>query len=745
MTDSAEIETEVAWLRGWRFTAVLGGLLLISFYPVLLGGQALFYRDYGYLGYPFAYFTQQTLLSGSIPHWNPLIHCGVPHFAQWNTMVLYPGSLIYVLFPLPWSMAWFCVLHLLLGGIGMQRLGRELTGSDFAAAFGGIAFPFGGMILGSVIYPNYLVAFAWMPWLYCLLRRAWREGGRSLVPAAVVGTMQMLSGAPELILMTWMLMGAALIAEFGFKRAALAPLGRFLAVVLLVAGLSAFQLLPFFKLLAVSQRTASTGSEFWALPWWGWVSFVFPLFACFKTMQGVFVQAGQSFLPSIYLGCPAFVLALVGLFRNRNRQRIVEAGFALFCVLMAFGSSFFLYRFVISVVPIGFARFPVKAVLPLAFLVPLLAMFGLAALGKAVVGKAEKTLWICGCAVGAMIVLGIILMFVTDKIPTDHRAMIVNGIVRIILLAAAVALLVRRNRTIGRAKTLATAGVLLLVWVDGIVHLPVLNPTIPASAFQFGMTRDYHEEKIGPMPKLGQGRIMLSPYAERELFTRMVSDFQSDFIGQRVAQWGNLNMLDGLPKVNGAATLMTSQARDIEVALYSGKAEPNQSMMAFLGVHHVTQTNELLKWVSWTNSLPLVTAGQEVLGTSLDLTNTDWDPRKVVYRKGETAEAVPGATVSDIRYGAGRIVFTVASEMPTVAVVAESWDPSWRATVNGETVSVSRANHAFMLVEVPGGESRVQLAYEDSAFGKGIMLSALALVFCVGIWMRSRPDSLSRT
>jgi hypothetical protein len=731
------------WLNGWRFSVLLGGLLLISFFPVLLGGQAFFHRDYGFLGYPFAYFNQQTLLGGSLPHWNPFIHCGVPHFAQWNTMVLYPGSLIYVLFPLPWSLAWFCILHLLLGGIGMHRLGREMTGCDFAAAFGGVAFPFSGLILGSVIYPNYLVAFAWLPWLYLLLRRAWRNGGGSLVPAALVGTMQMLSGAPELILLTWMLLGCGLVAEYGFTRAAMLPVGRFVGVVLLVAGLSAIQLLPFFQLLSVSQRTAATGTDLWSLPLSGWLNFVMPLAGNFKTMQGVFVQIGQSFLPSVYLGCPAVALAMLGLYRNRDRGRMVELAFGVFCILLAFGSGLFVYRIVTSVIPVGFARFPVKAILPVAFLIPFFAMLGVAALNRREETKQARPILVCSAVVVAVVLIGVGSALVGKSHSVDRASVLLNSFVRVLLLAAVVFLVLRRSTLMGRPRAIASVGVLVIVWLDGITHMPVLNPTVPAAAFQAEVVRAYHEQEIGPLPKLGQGRLMLSPYAERELFTRMVPDFQADFMGQRLAQWGNLNILDGVAKVNGAATLMTSEARDLEVALYAGTNYTNDAMMNFLGVRHVTRTNGILKWAGRTGAQPLFTAGQEVIGTDFDFTNLDWDPSRVVFQSGKNQAPDPGAMVENVKYSAGQIEFNVRAGQPTVVVVAESWDPSWKAEVNGSAAVVEKANHAFMLVNVPAGENKVRMYFFDSSFSKGRILTGLTMLVCLVLWSRGRTDRQS--
>ena len=60
-------------------------------------------------------------------------------------MPLYPPSLIYLLLPLTWSLSFFCLLHLWFGGFGMYWLARKWTGNNFSGAFAGTAFAFSGM------------------------------------------------------------------------------------------------------------------------------------------------------------------------------------------------------------------------------------------------------------------------------------------------------------------------------------------------------------------------------------------------------------------------------------------------------------------------------------------------------------------------------------------------------------------------------------------------------------------------
>ena len=91
--------------------------------------------------------------------------------------------------------------------IGMYFLTRRWTDSNAAAAFAGTLYVFNGVMFASFAWPNYLATLAWMPFLVLLAERATREGGRWIVGTALVGALQMLTGAPEVILFTWIIVG----------------------------------------------------------------------------------------------------------------------------------------------------------------------------------------------------------------------------------------------------------------------------------------------------------------------------------------------------------------------------------------------------------------------------------------------------------------------------------------------------------------------------------------------------------
>ena len=290
-----------------RFALLLGVLVGACFAPVLLGFESFIFRDFGLFGHPLAYYYRESFWRGEIPLWNPLNNCGLPFMAQWNAMVFYPPSLIYLLLPLPWSLNVFCLLHLWFGGLGMFFLARRWTDSNFAAAFAGIVFASNGLALHCLMWPNNSAALSWMPWVLLLVEQACTRGGRSLLTAIFTGACQFLAGAPEAFLLTWM--GAAVI-WFGHAISHRAEFWksflRFVAVVAGIVALSAVQLLPLLDLVRHSQRTVAYDTGSWAMPPWGWANFLVPCSAPCPPAAASCFKSTRCGLPPTTSGSPRF-------------------------------------------------------------------------------------------------------------------------------------------------------------------------------------------------------------------------------------------------------------------------------------------------------------------------------------------------------------------------------------------------------------------------------------------------------
>jgi hypothetical protein len=415
------------WFTPWRFALLLALLIFAAFPHVLLGLQTFVVRDYGFFAYPLAHFQQECFRHGELPLWDPYNNCGVPFLAQWNTMPLYPPSLIYLLLPLPWSLSFFCLLHLWFAGFGMFFLARQWTGlrragvssvfdgrnawpvstqlsgkeatatqagNSFAAAFAGVAFAFNGLTLNLLMWPSHIATLSWMPWVVLAVELAWREGGQKIILAAFAGALQMLAGGPEIIFLTWILLLALWVQQFiagggdasspafsatGASPPRIAMLRRFPLVVVLVISLAAAQLLPFLDLAAHSQRSAGYADTRWSMPGWGWANFLVPMAFGRTWTEGVFFQYEQSWTSSYYPGIGALWLALLAVWTVRKRRVWLLGVVAMVALIFALGENTFVYPALRKIIPqLSLMTYPIKYVTLAAFLAPLLAAFALA-------------------------------------------------------------------------------------------------------------------------------------------------------------------------------------------------------------------------------------------------------------------------------------------------------------------------------------------------------------------------------
>jgi hypothetical protein len=768
------------WFTPWRFALLLALLILATFPQVLLGLETFVIRDYGFFSYPLAYFQRECFWHGELPFWNPYNNCGVPFLAQWNTMPLYPPSLIYLLLPLPWSLSFFCLLHLWFAGLGMFFLARRWTGNNFAAAFAGVAFVFNGFTLNLLIWPSHIATFSWMPWVVLAGELAWREGGRKIILAAFIGAMQMLAGGPETILLTWLLLLALWVQQLvQGESPRRAMLWRFPLAVALVVALAAAQLLPFLDLVAHSQREVGYADLRWSMPAWGWANFLVPMVFGSRQAAGVFFPYNQSWTSSYYPGSGTLWLALLAIWTVRERRVRLLGAAAIAALVFALGDNTFVYPALRKIIPqLSFVTYPIKYLAVAAFLAPLLAAFALArfaplssAKGEEgrgeeadgsktqipspqpsprLGGAREKTCSPQYFQISRLLAIGVILFALLAAIlfwawrfpfPTDDvHATLLNGLSRAFFLLLTGALLLVLMREPGPGLRLIAPLLLVMVaWLDVFTHEPAQNPTAPPWIYDPGLSRT--KLALQPQPALGESRAMVTPRAALEFIHSGISNPQNNFLAKRLGYCANCNTLDAVPKVDGFFSLTPRESDHVIGVLYSATNADFPRLEDFLGVSQITAPDQFFHWQARNTFLPLVTAGQ--LPVFMDDTNTvkalfqsGFDGSKIVFLSPEakplvTATNQTQARVLNSKFTAQRVDIEVETSGPSLVVVAQTWYHNWRAYVDGRPAPLLRANHAFQAIQVPAGRHSIRLAYEDRAFQFGAAVSICMAVNCL--------------
>lgn len=779
------------WFTPWRFALLLALLILATFPQVLPGLETFVIRDYGFFAYPLAHFQQECFRHGELPLWDPYNNCGVPFLAQWNTMPLYPPSLIYLLLPLPWSLSFFCLLHLWFAGLGMFFLARRWTGlrhaevssvfdvcnarpvsahpsgneatatqagNSFAAAFAGVAFAFNGLTLNLLMWPSHIATLSWMPWVVLAVELAWREGGQKIILAAFAGALQMLAGGPEIIFLTWILLLALWVQQFiaggsdasspafsatGASQPRVSMFWRFPLVVTLVIALAAVQLLPFLDLVAHSQRSAGYADTRWSMPGWGWANFLVPMAFGRTWTEGVFFQYEQSWTSSYYLGIGALWLALLAVWTVRERRVWLLGAVAMVALIFALGENTFVYPALRKIIPqLSLMTYPIKYVIFVALLAPLLAAFALTHqqnLRSEEKSAFQKRLVLVGAILLALIA-GILFWAWQFPFPTDDvHATLLNGLSRaacLILTGALLFVLTRENAP--GLRRIAPLILIFVAWLDVFTHEPAQNPTVPPSVYELNLART--KLAMSPQPARGESRAMVTPAAAMDFIRFALSDPKNNFLAKRLGYCANCNLLDAVPKVDGFFSLVPRESDQVISVLYGATNANFPKLNDFLGVSQITAPDEFFHWQARKTFLPLVTAGQQPVfmnntNTVQALFQSNFDGSKIVFLSPEakslvTATNQTNARVLNSKFTTQGVDIEVEASEPSLVVVAQTWYHNWRACVDGRPAPLLRANHAFQAIQVPTGRHSIRLAYEDRAFQFGAAVSVCMAVNC---------------
>ena len=743
------------WFTPWRFALLLALLIFAAFPQVILGLETFVVRDYGFFAYPLAHFQQECFRHGELPLWDPYNNCGVPFLAQWNTMPLYPPTLIYLLLPLQWSLSFFCLLHLWLAGFGMYFLARRWTaGNSFAAAFAGVAFAFNGLTLNLLMWPSHIATLSWMPWVVLAVELAWREGGRKIILAAFAGALQMLAGGPEIIFLTWILLLVLWIQQFVKDESPrVLILWRFPLVVALVIALAAVQLLPFLDLAAHSQRSAGFADTRWSMPGWGWANFLVPMAFGRTWTEGVFFQNGQYWTSSYYLGIATLWLALLAVWTVRERRVWLLGAAAILALIFALGENTFIYPALRKIIPqLSLMTYPIKYVILAAFLAPLLAAFALAHqqnLRREEKSAFQKRLILVGAILLALIA-GILywawrFAFSTDDVHTT----LLNGLSRAVFLIVTGSLLfVLTRENAPGLRRIAPLILIFTVWLDVYTHEPAQNPAVPPSVYELNLARA--RLAMQPQPALGESRAMVTPAAAMDFIRFALSDPKNNFLAKRLGYCANCNLLDAVPKVDGFFSLVPRENDGLISLLYGATNANFPRLNDFLGVSQITAPDEFFHWQPRRTFLPLVTAGQKPVflddpGTLRVLTQPDFEGGKMVFLPPEAKSLVTvtnqtAARVLSSQFKAQRVDIDVEAAEPSLVVVAQTYYHNWRVYVDGQPTHLLRANYAFQALQVPAGRHHVRLAYEDRTFQFGAAVSVCMVVNCLIFlrWLRKR-------
>jgi hypothetical protein len=390
--------------RDWAVVALLALLVALFFWRILtpnLADRASFPPgDFSYQFWAFTTFDARELSAGRLPLWNPYTYAGAPFWADIQSAVLYPFSLLTLLLSGPWGFSLFAleaeaVFHFWLAGVFTYLFVRRLTGHRGAALLSAITFTFGGYLTG---YPSQQLAVlevdVWLPLLLFFADRALvdRSGegpglrARLNLPDALAAGLAwglaLLAGHPQSALFVFYT--ATLYILFLALTAARAarntqhplPHGSLYHKLSTAAGVWGLMLAVGFGLAAVSWLP---GLEYMRLSvraagFYDKMAGGFPLYDPIQML----LPGSVSLYSPLYVGVLPLLLAIWAALSARRRETIFWGALAAGTFLLSFGGETFLYTPFYLLAP-GFSIFrdQERVAFVFSFAMAVLAGFGL--------------------------------------------------------------------------------------------------------------------------------------------------------------------------------------------------------------------------------------------------------------------------------------------------------------------------------------------------------------------------------
>ena len=744
--------------RGRGQLPILLGVAVVSLLPVLglfTTTRIFFVRDLSFFFWSRHLWLRHTIFSGQAPWWDPYVAGGQSAIADALNQIVMPVALAIRLLPSDVvSFNLWVVAPLPIAATGMFVFLRRrfadgeapadaVAGANAAAAFGASVFALSGPIVSMINLPNLAWSVAMTPWVLA---------GRSSAWIAIAFGLQGLCGEP----VTWVATGA-LAAAWIAVQTPLVPVRRklwLLAGLALGAMLAAAQLVPTALASVRAHRGALATPDFWSLhPLALWESLAPHLFGDYYgafladlPWMGALNFGRDPFFYSIYVGPLVLVLACAGATRVRRTWFWTAA--ALVFTLVALGGYTPVYPFARRLVPaLMYFRFPVKYIVFAVFAVAVLAAEGwrrplrtpaiwLAAIAGGLTTAATLVLmmWPSASHAGARTLAAVTHL----KDPAAGAEFLVRVAPPLALRAGGMLIAAAVLAALARQRPYVWRLLAVITCVDLLASSIELNPTMDVTTLS---PPAWFNEASGPQRVYIGGRVRGYMNGEDP---DGVSTWQIPADATAVA--GRMALNAQLPMAPSGWRVREALSYDLP---YLWPAEYEAAVKRFEDATPEQREAFLRRaGVRWC-VLPAARPGP--WRTVADV--SDWNMRVfecnpqasrlafVPEAGGIEAMFDPSAPDGDpppdariVEDGGTRVTIEATAPRAGMLVLRDSYDPSWRAEVDGQSAPIVRAYGLYRAVALAPGRHVIRFSYRPRDFLAGLIpsMAALLLIAFVG-------------
>lgn len=741
-------------------------LLLIAYFPLFQGKTLLFGDNYS-LMVPGKLFTAQWLTKGIVPLWNPTQFAGISWVGDINQSMFYPTTLLFSLFRPNVALNITLLSHLLLSFIGMYCLAREISPklSKYGWLLTAVFWSFSPQVIGTLNNLATLQSISYVPWivLCCLLFSRKSPASWWYLPTLI--TLQLLGGYPQHVLfsvifgviISWLVRDNFLSAKINDH---LKIFTSWMGVGLITLLLSSFIWLPFLQNLNQSTRSLQTveQAQTGSLRIDDLIKIITPTFFDNPTLGYKWGPGWNRPTNLVLYFSWIGLVATTRLFFQAKRQKIdmILLGSLLVCLLFSFGDSIPLFT-LLQQIPIVSSSRGVTPILTIATLA-----------GSLLVGRAVFLMKISSTMkkkyfrvlVFINLIFGLLLIFsyfYFDQIWTLANTSLQGALANSLF------------HTIEKDKILVTSiffgwllqGIFLFIASWFLFQRAMLVMTVIIFVDLVFFTRQYYF--IGPseayeIPSatkvvsqvenaLGNNFRLLTrnynaPYTDFGAYADALilrQPFSDSFVDQPELEKFSValkmkalltpgwNTPQNIPIINGYTTLLPS-------AILQDFADP----LVDPGINRLPEISPsadaaMLK--KWSVGFYLVDTWYPDYGERFpDATVASGEGWKLyqlpnILPRIRSENGAP-VKVSFFAENPNEIKLIIEADQPDNLLIADRYDPDWRATINDQSVEITNFE-GMRMVPLKQGENSLHLWYSPRWFYIGLIISGATILLLI--------------